>query len=210
LVCRIAGMIDAAVGTLHPDTDVAPLGSRELRICLALTAISAVVFVACVPTCACLCRLRLVSSRSTTSYRSLMISRPPSYCLASSTSRARAALLLLVSGYLCVADQRRSAFDASWCVYGCRPRSGSKSVSECAGADFMSPRPGVARRSEAGYCVGCSRHSRGEAPNRCLKMRLKWARSLKPQAKAISLTCRAICAGSARSRLHRSRRCIWT
>jgi hypothetical protein len=50
LVCRIAGTIDAGeAGTLHPDKDVAPSGSRELRLCLALTAISAVVFVACVP-----------------------------------------------------------------------------------------------------------------------------------------------------------------
>ena len=52
----------------------------------------------------------------------------------------------------------------------------------------------AAGRREAGrrrYWRGCSRHSRGETPNRCLKMRLKWARSLKPHAKAISPMCRA-------------------
>src|SRR5260370_24021182 len=73
--------------------------------------------------------------------------------------------------------------------------------------------PGVAAGQETtgkSYCAGCSRHSRGEAPNLCLKIRLKWARSLKPHANAMSPMCLAAWAGSDRSRLHRSRRWVWT
>ena len=90
---------------------------------------------------------------------------------------------------------------------GWRPKAAGPAASPVHGSDAHD---GKKPDREPDYCFGCSRHSRGEAPNLCLKIRLKWARSLKPHANAMSPTCRAICAGSDRSRLHRSRRCIWT